>query len=49
MPALREVLADTPLRERQAAAFARLDSIMSTGERKPSERAADVVLNMLSY
>jgi len=49
MPALREVLADTPLRERQAAAFARLDSIMSTGERKPSERAADVVLDMLSH
>jgi len=47
MPALCEVLADTPLRERQRVAFARLDTIMSTGERTPSERAADVVLGML--
>ncbi len=43
-PALRDVLNDTPERRRQLAAFARLDDIMSTGTRAPSEIAADIVL-----
>jgi lipid-A-disaccharide synthase len=44
MPALRDVLGDTPLRHRQVEAFARLDSIMSTGNQPPSVRAAEIVL-----
>jgi lipid-A-disaccharide synthase len=47
MPALREVLADTPLRRRQLEAFARIDAIMSTGHQPPSVRAADIVLATL--
>jgi lipid-A-disaccharide synthase len=43
-PALRDVLGDTPLRRKQVEAFARIDSIMSTGNQPPSVRAADVVL-----
>ena len=31
-PALREILSDSPLRRRQAEAFAKIDAIMSTGE-----------------
>jgi lipid-A-disaccharide synthase len=46
-PALRDVLADTPLRQRQIDAFSRLDAIMSTGGRTPSERAADLVIETL--
>lgn len=42
--ALREVLADTPMRRRQLEAFARIDSILSTGNQPPSVRAADIVL-----
>ena len=42
---LREVLSDTPLRQRQVEAFARLDSVMSTGGgAPPSLRAAEIVL-----
>ena len=44
VPALREILADSPLRRRQLEAFARLDAIMSTGDQPPSVRAADIVL-----
>lgn len=44
VPALRAVLADTPERARQVAAFGRLDDIMSTGALTPSELAADIVL-----
>jgi lipid-A-disaccharide synthase len=44
LPALREVVADTPLRRRQVEAFAKLDAIMSTGNQTPSARAADIVL-----
>lgn len=44
VPALRDVLTDTPLRRRQIEAFAKLDAIMSTGDRSPSERAADIVV-----
>lgn len=45
VPVLRDVLADTPLRQRQLEAFRRLEGIMSTGGRRPSERAADVVID----
>ena len=44
LPALREVLADSAMRRRQLAAFARIDAIMSTGNQPPSVRAADIVL-----
>ncbi len=46
-PALAEILDDGPARQRQLDAFARIDGIMSTGERTPSQRAADVVRAML--
>jgi lipid-A-disaccharide synthase len=45
VPALRDVLTDTPLRRRQVDAFTRLDTIMATGK-PPSVRAADIVLAM---
>jgi lipid-A-disaccharide synthase len=47
VPALRDVLADSPLRRRQLEAFARLDAVMSTGNQPPSVRAADIVLATL--
>jgi lipid-A-disaccharide synthase len=47
LPALRDVVADTPLRRRQLEAFARMDTIMSTGNQPPSVRAADIVLATL--
>lgn len=43
-PALRDILGDTPARRRQVEAFARLEGIMSTGGRRPSELAADGVI-----
>jgi len=43
-PALRDLLADTPARQRQLAAFATIDGILSTGDQTPSARAADLVL-----
>jgi lipid-A-disaccharide synthase len=43
-PPLREILSDSPARRRQVEAFARIDSIMSMGDRPPSARAADLVL-----
>jgi lipid-A-disaccharide synthase len=42
--ALHEVLAETPLRHRQIEAFAKIDSIMSTGSQSPGLRAAEIVL-----
>jgi lipid-A-disaccharide synthase len=45
--ALGEVLSDSPMRQRQLEAFARIDGIMSTGNQPPSVRAADIVLAML--
>jgi lipid-A-disaccharide synthase len=45
--ALGEVLSDSPMRQRQLAAFARIDDIMSTGNQSPSVRAADIVLATL--
>jgi lipid-A-disaccharide synthase len=41
---LREILADSPLRQQQTKAFAGLDNVMSTGDQPPSVRAADIVL-----
>lgn len=43
-PALHELLQDGETRRKQLDAFARLDRIMSTGERSPSQRAADAVI-----
>jgi lipid-A-disaccharide synthase len=40
---LAPLLADTPERRRQLAAFARLDAIMQIGAARPSERAAEIV------
>jgi lipid-A-disaccharide synthase len=42
--ALQNVVADTPMRQRQLAAMARLDTIMAMGGASPSVTAADVVL-----
>jgi lipid-A-disaccharide synthase len=42
--ALRELLDESPLRQRQVDAFAKIDAIMSTGDQPPSVRAADIVL-----
>lgn len=42
--ALRDVLADSPARQRQVEAFARIDQIMSTGNQPPSALAANIVL-----
>jgi lipid-A-disaccharide synthase len=47
LPALHEVLDDTPMRRRQLEAFARIDGILSTGNQPPSVRAADIVLATL--
>lgn len=44
VPAVREVLSDSAMRRKQIEAFARIDAIMSTGDRPPSVRAADIVL-----
>jgi lipid-A-disaccharide synthase len=42
--ALREVLGDTQLRQKQIEAFAGIERILSTGNQPPSVRAADIVL-----
>jgi lipid-A-disaccharide synthase len=47
-PALAAILRDGPERQRQLDAFVRLADLMSTGERTPSERAADVVIETLA-
>ena len=47
VPALRDVLEDSPLRRRQLEAFADIDTIMSTGNQPPGVRAADIVLATL--
>ncbi|NEU95647.1 lipid-A-disaccharide synthase [Bradyrhizobium uaiense] len=44
VPALADVLADSPERLRQLVAFATMDGKMSTGDQPPSVRAADIVL-----
>ena len=43
-PALHDILQDGDVRQAQLDAFTRLDRIMSTGERSPSQRAADAVI-----
>lgn len=43
-PALCDLIQDGPIRDRQLDAFAQLDRIMSTGDRSPSQRAADAVI-----
>lgn len=45
--ALNEILIDLSQRRRQLAAFAKLDTIMSTGNQSLSVRAADIVLATL--
>jgi lipid-A-disaccharide synthase len=45
--ALREIMTDSPLRQRQLAAFATINNVMSTGNQPPSVRAADIVLATL--
>ena len=45
--ALRDVLSDTPMRQRQLKAFAGIDDVMATGNKSPSVRAADVALSIL--
>lgn len=47
VPALRDVLTETPMRRRQRDAFARIDDIMSTGALSPSARAAEAVIGLL--
>ncbi|MEH2508770.1 lipid-A-disaccharide synthase [Nitrobacteraceae bacterium AZCC 1564] len=42
--ALKDVLGDTPARQRQIDAFARLEDIMSTDGKRPSELAAEGVI-----
>ena len=44
--ALAPLLADTPERQAQTAAFHRLDAIMDIGGRSPSAKAADIVLDV---
>ncbi|MFT4279122.1 MAG: lipid-A-disaccharide synthase [Rhodopseudomonas sp.] len=46
-PAVRDLIGDTAARRRQLAGFAKIDDILSTGEQRPSGRAADIVLNMM--
>jgi lipid-A-disaccharide synthase len=46
--ALLPLIANTPERNRQLTAFSRLDSIMQTGRAAPSERAAEIVLELAS-
>lgn len=43
-PALRDLMRDGNVRQQQLDAFARLEQIMSTGDRSPSQRAADAVI-----
>lgn len=45
--ALLPLLTETPERQRQIAAFTRLDSIMEVGVAKPSEKAAEAILGCL--
>lgn len=47
VPVLRDILGDTAARKRQLEAFAKLDKIMDTGARSPSEIAANVVIDVL--
>jgi len=42
--ALARLIGDTPERQAQLAAFARLDAVMAIGTARPSEAAADIVI-----
>jgi lipid-A-disaccharide synthase len=44
--ALEKLVTDTPERQRQVEAFARLDEIMQIGRAVPSARAAELVLDL---
>jgi lipid-A-disaccharide synthase len=44
--ALAPLIRDTPERQRQVAAFGRLDTVMRIGTARPSEAAADIVLDV---
>jgi lipid-A-disaccharide synthase len=44
---LAPLLGDTPERRRQLAAFARLDDVMRIGSARPSDAAADAVLDVM--
>ena len=44
--ALLPLLSDTPQRQRQIAAFGRLDAIMAIGSEAPSDKAAALVLDI---
>ena len=44
--AVVSLLSDTPERDRQMRAFARLDAIMRIGDATPSEKAADIVIDL---
>ncbi len=44
--ALAELIDDTPARRRQLAGFARLNEVMAIGSLRPSEAAADIVLEV---
>jgi lipid-A-disaccharide synthase len=44
--ALAPLIGETPERGRQLAAFARLDEVMRIGTARPSEAAAEVVLDV---
>jgi lipid-A-disaccharide synthase len=46
--ALAPLIGDTPERQRQMAAFARLDAVMEIGSLRPSEAAADIVVRVAS-
>jgi lipid-A-disaccharide synthase len=44
--ALASLIEDTPERQRQLAAFARIDEVMRIGTARPSEAAADIVVEV---
>jgi lipid-A-disaccharide synthase len=46
--ALLPLLSDTPERQRQTQAFARLDTIMEVGSGNPSDRGATIVLDIVN-
>jgi lipid-A-disaccharide synthase len=46
--ALLPLLSDTPQRQRQTQAFARLDTIMEVGNGNPSDRGAKIVLDIVN-
>ena len=48
VPALADILEDTPARRRQIEAFGRLDAILDTGGSAPSSRAAEAVIDLLA-